>query len=87
MPKDETDYEELYYIMRRESFVSQIAHSKGIELVNLILNPGSIGDIEECARQFRSAIKSAESSMDRVDGGDLELARYFGMRCRNERSS
>ena len=80
MPTDEKDYKKLYYVMRREAFVSQVAHSKGIELANLILNPGSIGDIEECAHQFRTAIKSAQASMDRVDAGDIELAEYFGMK-------
>ena len=87
MSTDENDFEKLYYVMRREAFVSQVAHSKGIELANLILNTGSIGDIKECARQFRAAIKSAQRSMDRVDAGDIELAEYFGMRSGNDSHS
>ncbi len=71
------DYESLYFAARRESFVSQVAHSKGIELVNLILNPGSIGDIKDCARAFLDAIASADRFMDEVDAGNAELANYF----------
>ena len=82
MEDSERDYEDLYFKMRREAFVSQIAHCKGIELVNLILNPGSIGNIEDCARQFRGAVASAKKSMDAVDAGDVELAKYLDVRAR-----
>jgi hypothetical protein len=71
------DYESLYFAVRRESFISQVAHSKGIELVNLILNPGSIGDIKACAQSFRDAVSSADQFMNEVDAGNVELANYF----------
>ena len=77
MSSDERDYKDLYFKVRRESFIAQVAYSKGVELVNLILNPGSIGSIEDCAQQFRESIKSAQRFMDQVDAGDTELANYF----------
>ena len=74
------DYELLYFTMRREAFISQVGYSKAIELVNLILNPGSIGDIKACAQEFRNSIGSAQEFMDRVDAGDDDLARYFDLK-------
>ena len=76
------DYERLYFQVRREAFISQVAHSKGIELANLILNSGSIGDLKDAAWQFRGAIKSAQGFMDEVDAGNAELADYFDVRAR-----
>ncbi len=86
MSGDERDYKDLYFKVRRESFIAQVAYSKGIELVNLILNPGSIGSIEDCAQQFRESIKSAQQFMDQVDAGDTELANYFDIRAREDAS-
>jgi len=80
MSDEERDYEHLYFKIRRESFVAHVAYSKGIELANLILNPGSIGSIEDCAQQFRDSIKSAQLFMNQVDAGDTELANYFDVR-------
>lgn len=75
---DDRDYQQMYFMCRRSSFVSRVAHTKGIELVNLILNPGSIGSIEECAKEFRRAVKSAEASL-RDAADDDDLAAYFDL--------
>mgnify|MGYP001220821779 CR=1 FL=1 len=76
---DNIDYKERYFAARRDAFVTNAAYSKAIELVNLILNPGSIGNIEESAREFRHAVKSAEKTLAEVEGGNVELGVYMGL--------
>jgi hypothetical protein len=76
---NDRDYRQMFFRCRQDSFVSRIAHAKGIELANLILNPGSIGNIEDCAKEFRRAIKSAEVSLQQVIDGDEGLAIYLDL--------
>ena len=76
---DDRDYRKMYFKCRRNAYVSNIAYAKGIELVNLILNPGSIGNIEDCAREFRRAVSSAERTLQNVLDGNEEDAIYFDL--------
>ena len=76
---DNVDYKERYFAARRDAFVTNAAHSKAIELVNLILNPGSVGNVEEFAREFRRTVKSAERTLAEVEGGNIELGIYMDL--------
>jgi len=77
------DFESLkkaYDALRRDAFIARIGYAKGIELVNLILNPGSTGSVETTALEFRRAVKSAQGTLDRIDDGDEELSAYMNVK-------
>ena len=76
---DQINYKELYFAARRDAFIAKVAYSKATELVNLILNPGSVGDVEEFAREFRRAVRSAEETLVKVEEGNIELGIYMGL--------
>tara|TARA_Y100000310_G_scaffold161731_2_gene161653 strand:- start:873 stop:1139 length:267 start_codon:yes stop_codon:yes gene_type:complete len=81
------DYESLkeaYDVLRRDCFIARVGYAKGIELVNLILNPGGFGSVETCALEFRRAVKSAQGTLDQIDAGDEELSKYMAVKSLSE---